>query len=83
MLLWFILEVMEGITVLEMAQALGVSSDAIKRRLQRKGIKPFRYIGSAGIYKADDLAAIKDGGKRGPPEKPKTKKPSKKSPKKN
>jgi len=74
---------MEGITVLEMAQALGVSSDAIKRRLQRKGIKPFRYIGSAGIYKNDALAVIKDGGKRGRPTPEKTKKPPKKSPKKN
>lgn len=60
---------MEGITVLEMAQALGASSDAIKRRLQRKGIKPFRYIGSAGIYKNEDFEAIKDGGKRGEPAK--------------
>jgi hypothetical protein len=58
---------MEGITVLDMAQALGISSAAVKMRLSRKGIEPFKYIGSAGIYTKVDLEAIREGGKRGRP----------------
>lgn len=29
-------------------------------RFQRRGIKPFKYIGSAGIYTEADVEAIKD-----------------------
>ena len=58
---------MEDITVLDMAQALGISSEAAKRRLQRKGIAPYRYIGTAGLYKKDALEAIRDAGVRGRP----------------
>jgi len=73
---------MEGITVLDMAQRLKTSSVAIKMRLSRKGIAPFKYIGSAGLYTEKDFEAIKDGGTRGRPPVTKTKKPPKKSPKK-
>jgi hypothetical protein len=58
---------MEEITALYMSQVLGISSDGVKRRLQRKGIRPFKYIGPVGLYKASDLDAIKDGGVRGRP----------------
>jgi hypothetical protein len=49
-------------TVNDMAKALGgnISTDAVKKRLQRKGIKPFKYVGPTGIYTDNDLAAIKD-----------------------
>jgi hypothetical protein len=57
----------DGITALEMSHILGVSSDGVKRRLQRKGIRPFKYIGPVGLYKNADLEAIKDGGIRGRP----------------
>jgi hypothetical protein len=58
---------MEVITIVDMARELGISSSAAIKRLQRKGIRPFRYIGSAGVYKASDLEAIREGGKRGRP----------------
>jgi hypothetical protein len=82
---------MEGITVLDMAQTLGISSAAVKMRLSRKGIEPFKYIGSAGLYRESDFEAIRDAGTRGRPKaapetppkarqpaaKPKAKKPKK------
>jgi predicted transcriptional regulator len=76
---------MEGITVLDMAQTLGISTAAVKMRLSRKGIEPFKYIGTAGIYTKADLETIREAGKRGRPkpdskgtQKSKAKKPTKK-----
>jgi predicted ArsR family transcriptional regulator len=62
-----ILRYMEGITVLEIAQKLGISSDAARKRLNRLGVEPLRYIGSAAIYREAALEAIKDRGARGRP----------------
>jgi len=58
---------MEEITILDMTLDLKITSDAVKRRLQRKGIRPFRYIGPTGIYRKADLEAIRDAGVRGRP----------------
>jgi len=58
---------MELLTILDMAQDLGIASEATKRRLQRKGIVPTKYIGNAGLYKKEDLEAIREKGKRGRP----------------
>jgi hypothetical protein len=55
------------LTVLDIAQQLGVSSGAVNKRLERKGIKPFRYVGPAGLYRKADMEAIRDGGTRGRP----------------
>ncbi|MDR0472349.1 MAG: hypothetical protein LBH43_01565 [Treponema sp.] len=55
------------LTVMEMAQELGISSAAVNKRLQRKDRKPCKYIGTAGMYTKADLEAIRDGGKRGRP----------------
>jgi predicted transcriptional regulator len=62
---------MDEITVLDMAQELGISSAAVKMRLSRKGVEPFKYIGSAGIYRKSALDAIREGGTRGRPKAPK------------
>jgi hypothetical protein len=87
-----IIESMDGIPVVEIASQLGISSDAVKRRFQRKGIKPFKYIGPAGLYKESDVELIREAPRGRPrpkaaPEtapksrqsaaKPKTKKPKK------
>jgi hypothetical protein len=47
------------ITVLDMSMELRVGTDTIKRRLQRHGIKPYRYIGPTGIYHRSDMEAIR------------------------
>jgi hypothetical protein len=63
-------------TVADIANELGITSVATNMRLQRKGRKPFKYIGSAGLYTKADLEAIRDGGQRGRPKaeiKPKAK----------
>jgi Zn-dependent peptidase ImmA (M78 family) len=51
---------MEGIPILEIAQKLGISSEAVKMRFHRRGIKPIRYIGSAGLYRESDIDIIRD-----------------------
>jgi predicted ArsR family transcriptional regulator len=61
---------MEGITVLDIAQRLGISSDAARKRLNRLGIKPLRYIGSAALYRENDIEVIQDHGTRGRPKVP-------------
>jgi len=74
---------MRDLTVLDMAQELGISSEAVNKRLQRYERKPYKYIGSAGIYRDDDLEAIREGGKRGRPvTKPQSNKPPKQTKKK-
>jgi hypothetical protein len=55
-----IMEYMDGIPVVEIASQLGISSDAVKRRFQRKGIKPFKYIGPTGLYKESDIELIRE-----------------------
>jgi predicted ArsR family transcriptional regulator len=82
---------MEGITVVEIARRLEISSDAVRKRLNRLGVKPLRYIGSAAIYRENDIKVIQEHGTRGRPKaasetppkprqskaKPKTAKPKK------
>jgi hypothetical protein len=55
-----IIKFMEGKPVVEIAQLLGISSDAVKKRFQKKGIKPSRYIGSAGLYRESDIELIRE-----------------------
>jgi hypothetical protein len=55
-----IIECMDGIPVVEIASQLGISSDAVKRRFQRKGIKPFKYIGPTGLYHESDIELIRE-----------------------
>ena len=55
-----IIENMDGMPVVEIASQLGISSDAVKRRFQRKGIKPFKYIGPTGLYKEGDIELIRE-----------------------
>jgi hypothetical protein len=88
-----IIEFMEGKPVVEIAQLLGISSDAVKKRFQKKEIKPFRYIGSAGLYRESDIDLIREAPRGRPRPKavpethPKTRqpaaKPKAKKPKKN
>jgi hypothetical protein len=71
----------EFFTVSEIAKELEITTTATNARLNRKGRRPCKFIGSAGLYTKADLEAIRDGGKRGRP-KAKTSKPAPKTKKK-
>jgi hypothetical protein len=51
---------MNGIPVSEIAKRLDITSEAVKMRFKRRGIKPFKYIGPTGLYTDADIDAIKD-----------------------
>jgi hypothetical protein len=55
---------MQGLTISEMAQILGIKENAVKRRLFTHKIIPF--ISRVALYTHDDLEAIKTMSKRGP-----------------
>jgi hypothetical protein len=45
---------------LSVTSGKNVTSVAVKMRLHRRNIKPFKYIGSTGLYREEDFDAIKD-----------------------
>ena len=59
---------MNGLTLTEMAQELGIPQRTVERRIQRAGIKP---ISREALYPADTLEKIKDI-KQGRPKKAKS-----------
>jgi hypothetical protein len=73
-----IIEYMDGIPVVEIAHQLGISSDAVKRRFQRKGIKPFKYIGPPGLYRDNEIELIREAprGRPRPKADPETQQPA-------
>jgi hypothetical protein len=66
------MEIMNGFTIAEIAEKLGIATDTAKRRLQRAGIKPVSYAGPTGIYDKSAMDAIRDSA--GPGRPPKAKK---------
>jgi IS30 family transposase len=58
----------EGITITQMAKALGIPRHTVETRLIRAGIKPFTY---EALYPSDTLEKIKDVPPRGRPKKTK------------
>jgi hypothetical protein len=64
---------MEGLTIIEMSEKLGISPNAVKQRLFQRGIKP---ICKDALYEASALKQISDFGPKGfqPKEKPKKRK---------
>lgn len=67
---------MEGITIIEMSQKLGISPNAVKQRLFQRGIKP---ICKDALYEASALKKISDFKPKGfqPKEKPEKSKKAK------
>jgi hypothetical protein len=65
------MKTMNGYTIAEIAERLGIATDTAKRRLQRAGIKPASYAGPTGIYDKSALDAIRDSAGPGRPAKPK------------
>jgi len=49
---------MEGLTIREMAEKLGLQQPAVKMRLRVAGIKPISYAGPTAIYAPSSLEAI-------------------------
>jgi hypothetical protein len=61
---------MNGLSVSEIAEALGIGAPAAKMRLRVAGIKPKGYVGQAAIYDESALEAIRNvPGKGRPPRK--------------
>jgi predicted ArsR family transcriptional regulator len=59
--------IIEGITISEMAERLGIPKYTVENRLSRAGIQP---VFSGSLYPPDTLDKIKEA-KRGRPAKPK------------
>ena len=60
---------MEGLTVKEIAERLGITPDTAKKRLQKLGIKPSEYAGPTAIYNKSALEAIRNVPGKGRPRK--------------
>jgi hypothetical protein len=65
--------VMNGLSIAEMSNALGIGAPATKMRLRVAGIKPKGYVGQAAIYDESALEAIRNVPGKGRPKKPKPK----------
>jgi hypothetical protein len=62
---------MNGLTIKEMAETLGLGQPAVKMRLRVAGIKPIEYAGPTAIYDRSALEAIRDVPGKGRPPKAK------------
>jgi len=56
-------------SVSEIAEKLGISTSATKKRLQRMGIKPSRMIGPVGMYRPEVIDQVKSTKSPGRPKK--------------
>jgi len=59
------------LTLAEIAQKLGISTDAARARLKRAGVQPVRFIGGGpmGLYNQDAIEKIREVRGRGRPKK--------------
>jgi hypothetical protein len=62
---------MNGLTIREMAEKLGLGQPAVKMRLRVAGIKPIEYAGPTAVYDKSALEAIRNVPGKGRPKKPK------------
>jgi hypothetical protein len=62
---------MEELTVSELSTELGLLPVTVKKRLQKHGLKPVRYVGITAIYDPSVLDIIKTSNQVGRPKKPK------------
>ena len=61
----------EGLTIREIAEMLGLGQPTVKMRLRVAGIKPVSYAGPTAVYEKSALEAIRNVPGRGRPPKPK------------
>jgi Mn-dependent DtxR family transcriptional regulator len=59
----------DELTVSEISKALNLKPVTVKKRLQKKGIKPVRYVGITAIYEPTVLELIREVPSRGRPKK--------------
>jgi predicted transcriptional regulator len=62
---------MEGLTHEEIAKILGISPQAVKTRLLRRGIKPKQQAGRMNFYDDSVIEQIREASKGGRPKKDK------------
>jgi hypothetical protein len=62
---------MEGMTVREIGDLLGITPIAAKFRLRNRGIKPIGYAGPTAMYDSSCVERIKEPSKGGRPRKAK------------
>jgi predicted ArsR family transcriptional regulator len=62
---------MQGLTVAEIAERLGIHPKAAKTRLRRAAIKPIEYAGPTALYAPDVVEKIREVPGRGRPKKAK------------
>jgi hypothetical protein len=72
----------DELTVSEISKALNLKPVTVKKRLQKKGIKPVRYVGITAIYEPAVLELIREVPSRGRPPKAKPEAPAKAKPQK-
>jgi len=65
------IEIMEGLTHEEIANILGISPQAVKTRLMRRGIKPKQQTGRLNFYDESVVDLIWEVSKGGRPRKEK------------
>ena len=58
--------IMQGLTVKEIAERLGLPPKTVKMRLYRAGIKPVTYAGPTAIYPQEALEIVSGPRHRGP-----------------
>jgi hypothetical protein len=61
---------MEGLTVREMAETLGLRQPTVKTRLRVAGIKPVSYAGPTALYDPSAMETIRNVPGKGRPKKP-------------
>jgi orotate phosphoribosyltransferase-like protein len=64
--------IMNGLTITEIANSLGISREAAKTRIIRSGIQPKDHAGKTNIYDESIIEQIKNVPGKGRPKKDKT-----------
>ena len=50
----------DGLTLKEIAEKIGMSQVAVKNRVYKRGIMPYRIVGTVGLYREEDIDKIKE-----------------------
>ena len=58
-------------SIKEIAEALGLLPETVKKRIQKRNIKPLRYVGQAALYDSSVIEEIRNVPSKGRPKKSK------------
>jgi len=70
---------MEGLTLREISEQLGIATKTAQKRIMRAGIKPKGYAGPTALYEKSVVEKIRDVAPVGRPRKAAAPKPAKKA----